>query len=367
MKVAIVHYWLVNMRGGERVLESLCRLYPQADIFTHVVDHSKLSPIIAQHTIYTTFIQKLPGSKKHYPKYLPLMPLALEQLNLSQYDLVISSESGPAKGVITRADTVHVCYCHSPMRYLWDFYPEYLAAASPLVRFFMRIFCTPLRMWDVLSSNRVDHFVANSHTVAKRIQKHWRRPATVIYPPVSLASFPLSTAPRENFYLCLGQMVSYKRMDIAVEACTRLGLELIVAGEGECLQALQKKAGPTVRFVGRPDTQEISKLFSRCRALIFPGEEDFGIVPVEAMSTGAPVIAYKRGGATETIIDGITGTFFAQQNVDCLCQCLLDFEQRYADFDCTRISQHAASFSVERFESAFRQHVADAVEQTNSP
>lgn len=364
MKVALVHYWLVNMRGGERVLEALCRLYPQADIYTHVVDRTKLSPIIAQHAIFTTFIQKLPGSKKHYSKYLPLMPLALEQLDLSQYDLVISSESGPAKGVLTRADTVHVCYCHTPMRYLWDFYQDYLAAASPVVRFFMRCICPALRMWDVVSSNRVDYFIANSHTVARRIKKHWRRSAEVIYPPVALESFPLSNTPRESFYMCLGQMVSYKRIDLAVQACTRLSLPLIIAGEGECLEALQKLAGPTVRFIGRPDAQEMYNLFSRCRALIFPGEEDFGIVPVEAMSTGAPVIAYNRGGATETVINGTTGVLFAEQNVDCLCQCLQSFEQHHADFDPATISQHASRFSIEQFETTFAQHVTRALQQS---
>lgn len=353
MKVALIHYWLINMRGGERVLEALCRLYPQADIFTHVVDRSTISSTIAEHTIYTTFIQKLPGSKKYYQKYLPFMPFALEQLDLSAYDLVISCESGPAKGVLTRAESLHVCYCHTPMRYLWDFYPDYLANASCLVRFFMRLIFTPLRVWDVISSNRVDHFIANSRTVAQRIRKHWRRQAAVVNPPVAIEAFPLSTQPREDFYVCLGQMVSYKRIDLAVEACTRLGLPLVVAGEGECYTALKKIAGPTVRFVGRPDADGVYDLFSRCRALLFPGEEDFGIVPVEAMSTGAPVIAFKRGGATETVIDGTTGMLFEQQTVECLCQSIKKFEQIHSTFDNAAISTHAAQYSEKHFETAF--------------
>lgn len=360
MKVALIHYWLVNMRGGERVLEALCRLYPQADIFTHVVDKEKLSPTIASHNIYTTFIQKLPGSKKHYPKYLPLMPYALEQLDLSAYDMVISCESGPAKGVLTRAECLHICYCHTPMRYLWDFYPEYLASFSFFVRVFMRLFTTPLRIWDVVSSNRVDHFIANSHTVASRIRKHWRREAAVVNPPVSIDAFPLSTEAREDFYVCLGQMVTYKRMDLAVAACSRLNLPLVVAGEGDCLESLKKNAGPTIRFVGRPDTAEVYRLFAQCRALIFPGEEDFGIVPVEAMSAGSPVIAFNRGGATETVIDGVTGMLFKHQTCDSLCQCLQAFEQQHASFDSGAISQHAAQYSEKHFEAAFLAQIETA-------
>lgn len=353
MKVALVHYWLVTMRGGEKVLEALCLLYPQADIFTHVVDREKLSPILQKHNIYTTFIQKLPGSKKHYPKYLPLMPFALEQLDLSAYDLIISCESGPAKGVLTRAESLHVCYCHTPMRYLWDFYHDYLARSSFLVRTCMRLLSPALRLWDTVSSNRVDYFIANSHTVARRIRKHWRREAAVVNPPVNIENFPLSTETREDFYVCLGQMVSYKRMDIAVAACTRLNLPLVVAGEGECLESLKKMAGPTVRFVGRPDSAEVYRLFSRCRALLFPGEEDFGIVPVEAMSTGAPVIAFNRGGATETVVDGVTGILFAEQSCDCLCQSLQDFERNHSDFDPVSISKHAEKYSEKHFEAAF--------------
>ena len=184
MRVALVHYWLVGMAGGERVLEALCRMYPQADIFTHVLDRRALSPDIAGHHIETTFINRLPGSRKQYQRYLPLMPLALEQLDLTGYDLVISSESGPAKGVITRADSLHVCYCHTPMRYLWDTWPDYMASAGALTRLGMRLLLPGLRRWDLASSFRVDHFVANSRTVARRIRKHWRREAAVVYPPV---------------------------------------------------------------------------------------------------------------------------------------------------------------------------------------
>lgn len=360
-KVALVHYWLVNMRGGEHVLEALCRLYPQADIFTHVLDRERLSPLLRERAIYTTFIQRLPASRRLYQKYLPLMPLALEQLDLTGYDLVISSESGPAKGVLTRTESTHICYCHTPMRYLWDFYPQYLASASPLVRLAMRPLCSRLRQWDVLSANRVDHFIANSRTVARRIRKHWRREAAVVHPPVDTSAFPLRTAGRKEYYLCLGQLVDYKRVDLAVRACTRLNRPLVVAGEGEARASLEALAGPTVRFVGRRDGADIGRLYAGCRALLFPGEEDFGIVPVEAMATGAPVIAYGRGGVTETVIEGATGLFFEEQRVESLVAAIEDFERRESGFDPAVIRARALAFSGERFEQEFLMQAAQAV------
>ena len=366
-RVALVHYWLVGMRGGERVLEALCRMYPQADIFTHVLDRDALSPYLRARTIHTTFIQKLPGSRKFYQKYLPLMPLALEQLDLSGYDLVISSESGPAKGVITRADVPHVCYCHTPMRYLWDFYHQYLALASAPVRLFMRATFPWLRMWDVCSAQRVDHYVANSHTVARRIRKHWGREAAVVYPPVDVSACRPCEGPRGDYYLCLGQLVGYKRVDLAVRACTRLGRPLVVAGDGACRKALQALAGPTVRFVGRVDAVEAARLYAGCRALLFPGEEDFGMVPVEAMAAGAPVLAYGRGGATETVLPGVTGLHFEQQTEESLCAALEAFEGSEDGFDAARIRAHALSFDEARFSAAMRREVARAQESIFGP
>lgn len=356
-RVALVHYWLVGMRGGERVLEALCRMYPQADIFTHVLDREALSPFLQGRTIHTTFIQKLPWSRRFYQKYLPLMPLALEQLDLGGYDLVISSESGPAKGVLTRADVPHVCYCHTPMRYLWDFYPQYLAAASGPMRLVMRPLISRLRLWDVCSSFRVDHFVANSTTVARRIRKHWRRDAAVVYPPVDVAGFVPGPGPREDFYLCLGQLVEYKKVDLAVRACTRLGRPLVVAGVGAGRAALEALAGPSVRFVGRVSQEEAARLYASCRALLFPGEEDFGMVPVEAMAAGAPVLAYGRGGATETVRDGITGLLFEEQSEEAMCEAIRAFERREGEFDAARIRQHALGFDETRFTAAMFREV----------
>lgn len=245
MKVALVHYWLVNMAGGEKVLEALCRLYPQADIFTHVVDREKLLPEFRRHKINTTFINSLPASRRLYKKYLPLMPHALEQLDLTDYDLVISSESGPAKGVITRPDCLHVCYCHTPMRYLWDNWPAYMRSTGRLSRLAMRLLLPSLRQWDCLSAQRVDHFVANSRHVARRIRKYWRREAAVVHPPVDTNAFTPRAEPGGEHYLCFGRLASYKRVDLAVEVCTRLGRPLVVAGDGEMMQQLKAKAGPS--------------------------------------------------------------------------------------------------------------------------
>lgn len=361
MKVALVHYWLVNMAGGEKVLEALCRLYPQADIFTHVVDREKLLPEFRRHKISTTFINSLPASRRLYKKYLPLMPYALEQLDLTDYDLVISSESGPAKGVITRPDCLHVCYCHTPMRYLWDNWPAYMRSTGRLSRLAMRLLLPSLRQWDCLSAQRVDHFVANSRHVARRIRKYWRREAAVVHPPVDTKAFTPRAEPGGEHYLCFGRLASYKRVDLAVEVCTSLGRPLVVAGDGEMMQQLKAKAGPSVRFVGRQDDAAVRELMARSRALLFPGEEDFGIIPVEAMSAGVPVIAYGRGGATETVVDGETGLLFAEQTPESLAGALQRFEQCERDFDPRHLHAHAEKFSTENFLTGFRHEVEAAM------
>jgi glycosyltransferase involved in cell wall biosynthesis len=351
MKVALVHYWLVTMRGGEKVLEELCRLYPQADIYTHVAVPSRLSETIRSHKIRTSFIARLPGAARHYQKYLPLMPLALEQLDLRDYDLVISSESGPAKGVITTENTLHLCYCHSPMRYLWGMYHDYRESVGAPTRAMMRPFFSYLRQWDVASASRVDHFIANSTTVRRRIAKTYRRSADVIHPPVIVEAF--APGPSQGFYLLAGQLVPYKRSAVAVEAFNRMGKKLVVAGEGSELARLKRMAGPTVRIVGPQTETALRELYTGCRALIFPGEEDFGIVPVEAMASGKPVIGYDKGGLRDTVVDGITGLLYRNPSVEGLIGAVEQFEQGEAGFDPAVICAHAARFSAARFRDQF--------------
>jgi len=351
MKVALIHYWLVTMRGGEKVLEELCRLYPQADIFTHVAAPERLSDAIRAHRITTSFIARLPGAVRHYQKYLPLMPLALEQFDLRCYDLVISTESGPAKGVITTEDTLHLCYCHTPMRYLWGMYHDYRENAGGLTRAVMAPTFNYLRQWDVASAARVDHFIANSTTVQRRIAKTWRRSADVIHPPVSVEDFV--SAPSQDFYLLAGQLVPYKRAAVAVEAFNRMGKSLVVAGDGTELAKLKRMAGPTVRIVGPQTSERLRELYATCRALVFPGEEDFGIVPVEAMASGKPVIAYDKGGVRDTVTDAVSGILYPDSSVDGLLAGVARFERQAAGFDPVTIRAQAEHFSAARFRAQF--------------
>lgn len=315
MRVAIIHYWLVGMRGGEKVLEALCELYPQADIFTHVYDPKAVSPTIARHKIYTSFINKLPFAKTRYPHYLPLMPMALEQLDLREYDLVLSSESGPAKGIIPNTQAVHVCYCHSPMRYIWNMYRDYQETSGLLTRFIMPPLTNYLRAWDVTTAQRVDAFAANSATVAQRIWRYYHRKAEVIHPPVDTLAFtPAEPDAVGDYHLMVGELVRYKRPDLAVQAFNDMKRRLVVIGGGAMLDEIRKLAGPTVEVLGPQPFSVLKHHYAHSKALIFPGEEDFGIVPVEAMASGRPVIAFGRGGATETVVDGTTGVFFKEQS-----------------------------------------------------
>lgn len=360
MKIAILHYWWLSNRGGEAVCKALLELYPSADLFVHVCDDDTVRNALPPNfsgTIKKSFISRMPGAKSHYQKYLPLMPLALEQLDLSAYDLVLSSESGPAKGVITRPDAVHICYCHSPMRYIWDMYHEYHAGAGKLIRLLFPWIAHRLRIWDRLSADRVDHFIANSRFVAARIQKYYRRESEVIHPPVNTGEFSHSE-PRSDFYLCLGQLVAYKRADLAVQAFNELGLPLIVVGEGEIFDSLARQAAPNVRLMGRQPFPVIKDLLQRCKGLIFPGMEDFGIVPVEAMAAGAPVIAFARGGALETVIHGETGVLFHDQTVGALVQAVEAVERGDFTFDPAALHRHAEKFD----KTVFLQHVQKATD-----
>ncbi|MEM8803370.1 MAG: glycosyltransferase [Pseudomonadota bacterium] len=353
MRVALVHYWLTNMRGGERVLEALCEMFPQATIFTHVVDRSKLSATVNRHEIKTTFISKFPFATSQYQKLLPFMPRALEEIDLSEFDLVISSESGPAKGVITRPDAFHLCYCHSPMRYIWDLYPHYLGSAGFLARQAFPGIAHRLRTWDVTSAARVDQFAANSNFVKQRIRKFYRRDSAVIHPPVAVSEFAQARVDVPgDYFLAAGELVGYKRFDLVVDVFTKMSLPLVVIGDGEQKKDLQNRAGPNVEFLGRVDFTELKRRFGECKALVFPGEEDFGIVPVEVMAAGRPVIAYGRGGALDTVVDGQTGILFEEQTVDSLIEAVSKFET--VPFDSDAIHQHATGFSGQVFKDGIR-------------
>lgn len=349
-RVAIIHYWLVTMRGGERVLERLLQLFPEADVFTHVYDPAAMSATIRAHTVRTSFIQKLPGARRHYQAYLPLMPMALEQLDLRGYDLVISSESGPAKGVIPAPDALHLCYVHSPMRYLWDHYHDYRAEAGWLRRAVMPMLCHGLRQWDTSSAARVDRVLANSSFIRDRIAKAWRREADVVHPPVDPALFSPSDEV-EPGYLWVGQLVPYKRADLAIDAFNALGLPLTVVGDGPQAAMLRKRAGPTIRMIPRLDFGELRRAYARCRALVFTAEEDFGIVPVEVMASGRPVVAYGRGGALDSVVEGQTGLFFREQTSEALVAAVQRLEHWLPHFDPRAAMARARDFAPERFDA----------------
>lgn len=351
MRVAIIHYWLVGMRGGEKVLESLLRMFPGADIYTHVYRPEKVSPLIRRHRVFTTSVARLPFASRAYQKYLTFMPRALEEIDLSGYDLVISSEAGPAKGVIAPPDAPHLCYCHSPMRYLWDQYHVYRNGAGLLTRTLMPHLAHGLRSWDVTSAQRVDSIVANSTHVAARIRKYWRREARVVHPPVAVG----------DFYLWAGELAPYKRPDIAIEAFRRLNRKLVViGGPDKTVRKLAQGASETVTFLGQVPFDVLKAHLASCRALIFPGEEDFGIVPVEAMASGRPVIALGRGGALDTVVDRETGLLFRDQSVDGLVEAVLKFEAEGLNrLDPSRLVAHARRFDERAFRSGLSRSLSE--------
>jgi glycosyltransferase involved in cell wall biosynthesis len=353
-RVAIVHYWLVSMRGGERVLERLLNLYPQADVFTHVYDPAAVSARIRRAKVSTSFIDRLPFSKKLYQYYLPLMPMALEELDLSGYDLVISSEAGPSKGVITAPASLHVCYCHSPMRYLWDHYHRYKQEANWLARMAMPGMYHRLRAWDVSSSARVDRIAANSHFIRQRINKVWRREAQVIHPPVETSLFTPSID-IDDYYLWVGQMVPYKRPDLAVDAFNANGLPLLMVGTGGMSKALKAKAGPNIRIVDRLDFASLQRAYARTRALVMTAEEDFGLTPIEAMASGRPVVGYARGGLLDTVEHGRTGIYFDSQETEALVAAVAQMEGFLREFDPRHSLERASQFSPASFDEKFLQ------------
>jgi len=347
------------MRGGEKVIESLCRLLPDADIFTLFYDPEQISSVVRSHRITASFLNPF---RRHYRFLLPLMPIALEHLDLRQYDLVISSESGPAKGVITSTRTRHICYCHSPMRYLWDLYPAYLHewTESACKRATIAILANYLRLWDYASAARVDDFIANSSNVQKRIWKAYRRSSRVVYPPVAIETF--YTNPSEDYYLVVSELVSYKRIGDAVRCCRRLNRRLKIVGDGPEFSALRRIAGPDTEFCGRVSADELRELYSRARAVLLPGEEDFGIVPVEAIASGKPVIALARGGVLESVPEKNprAGFFYPRPGDEDLEFAIRKFESEEALLSPFEIRAAANRFSEERFRFEVEEIINDS-------
>lgn len=362
MKVAIIHDWLTGMRGGERVLEAICELYPEADIFTLVYKKGQIGGPIEDHRIYESFINRFPFAATKYRHYLPLFPTAIEKFDLRAYDLVISSSHCVAKGVITKPNTVHVSYIHSPMRYVWDLYYDYFSKAqtNPISRTIIAIAANYLRTWDVASSARIDLLIANSRFVSRRIKKYWGRDSVVVNPPVDISRF----APIEqkgDYYLVVSALVPYKRIDLAVEAFNRNGLPLKIVGSGPELDRLKKMAKSNIQFLGSPSDAEVVQLYAQAKAFIFPGEEDFGITPLEAMASGTPVIAYGSGGILETVIAGRTGLLFAEQTADSLNQAIIKAQD--ISWDPKAMHQHANGFNRHHFQHQLQDHINKAIAQ----
>jgi glycosyltransferase involved in cell wall biosynthesis len=364
LKVAIVHYWLVTWRGGEKVLQSMLKLFPQADIYTLFYNPETCDHYLKGHNIYSSGLD-YPLTRKHFRKLYPLYPLGIKSLKLRKgYDLLISSESGPAKGIANPEQIPHLCYIHTPMRYCWSERRQYVQAVPALFRGVADKAFEKLKRWDKTTVENVDYYIANSRNVARRVQKFYQRKADVCYPPIALDLFEerLKTEERVHF-LSFGALTPYKKIELLVDTFNQNGLPLVIIGEGSEKGRLESRAKGNIRFSGRLPQAEILSLVNRSRALLFPGEEDFGMIPLEVMSQGVPVIAYNRGGALETVVadadhpEHSSGLFFSEQNVKSLNRALHQFENIEKKFDPQWIRSHARKFGEDHFQSQFSQYV----------
>lgn len=360
-KVAIVHDWLPLLGGAEKVLEQLLEIYPDADVFTlfDFLDHDEV-PFLRDVRVTTSALQRFPFVKKYYRHLLPFFPYAIEQFDLSDYELIISSSSAVAKGVVTSPHQLHVCYCHSPMRYAWDLQEQYLrqtGLSSGIRSTLVRIVLHKLRIWDVISSNRVDSFIANSSYISKRIYKTYRRQSTVIHPPVDIERFTKQVG-KENFYLTASRQVPYKRIDLIVEAFREMpDKKLVVIGDGPEHSKIAALAGDNVEILGFQSDEVLIDHLGKAKAFIFAAQEDFGILPVEAQACGTPVIAFGVGGACETVIDKITGLHFEEQTVPSIVNAIERFERLQGNFNVATIRKNAEGFSAERFQAEIFRHI----------
>ncbi|HEX4769192.1 MAG TPA: glycosyltransferase [Bryobacteraceae bacterium] len=348
MKIAVVHDYFTQLGGAERVAEALFQMFPGATVFTTVVDKKKLPVGLQEAEIRTSWMQKLPAVDRLYRHYVPFYPFAVASLDLTGYDLVISSSSGFAKGVRVDPKAVHVCYCHNPMRWAWRF-EDYAAREkfSVTQKCVLPLLVNTLKQWDLDASRQPDQFVVNSKVVAERVRKAYNRNSVVIPPPIDVNRFSIGVQ-QDDFYLVLSRLVGYKRIDLAIEACKQLKRKLVIIGAGTDRSRLEKMAGPGIEFLGRAPDDVVESYVSRCRALLFPGDEDFGMVPLEVNSAGRPVIAFHAGGATETIIDGLNGVFFYEPTAQSLALAIEDFEKR--SWSPQAIRRHAEGFGIQVFE-----------------
>lgn len=369
MKVALVHDWLTGMRGGEKCLEVLCEIFPQARLFTLLHNKKTVSATIEKMSIETSFVQKLPRARRFYRYYLPLFPMAVEQFDTAEFDLVVSVSHCVAKGVITRPETCHICYCLSPMRYAWEMYHIYFPDHKN--RFpkglLIKYLISHLRRWDEASSSRVDYYAANSINVKKRIQKHYRRDAEVIYSPVDTDFFKFEKPQAGNYYLVVSALVPYKRVDLAIQVFNSLSLPLYIVGDGPQMRELKRIAKPNIKFLGWQPQEKLLEYYLSSKALIFPGEEDFGLVPLEAQACGKPVIAYLAGGALETVTgklpqeiskeDKLTGIFFYPQTKESLIEAVGRLDE--LSFDPYFIRQKALKFDRQLFKEKIKNFVLE--------
>jgi glycosyltransferase involved in cell wall biosynthesis len=353
VKVALVHDWLTGMRGGERVLQVVAELYPDAPIHTLLQVKGTVSPTLEQRRIVRSFVQLLPAAGRHYRQYLPLFPTAIEQFDFDAFDLVISTSHCAAKSVVVPGRARHVCYCHSPMRYAWDQFDAYFGPAQvgQVRSRLLRPVLARLARWDAATADRVDRFVANSRYVAGRIRRYYNREASVVYPPVNTDFYEPDPARRPEYFLVVSAMVPYKRLDMAIRACELAGVPLKMVGRGPEEARLRAMAGPNVEFLGWISDEHVRRLYQGSHAVVMPGVEDFGMVPVEAQACGRPVIAYAEGGALESVIDGHTGVLVREQSAEAFAEAVAEVSTR--SFDTTAIRRHAQGFSVARFKDQF--------------
>jgi glycosyltransferase involved in cell wall biosynthesis len=366
MRVAVVHDYFANLGGSDTVARALYDLCPNADLYTLLVyARNRDAEVLSGVNLHTSFLQKLPLANRTHQPYLALMPLAIESFDLQAYDLILSSSHTVAHGVIPSPNALHLCYCHTPMRYAWDMEQQYLSELPALARPFMQVTMHRLRQWDVTAAARVDHFIANSHFVAWRIEKFYRRTATVIPPPVDTDFYTLQDTPRQEYYLVAGRLTGYKRVDLVIEAFRGLDRKLVVIGDGPERKKLQARASSNVTFLGATSREVLREHFSQCRALLFPGLEDFGIVPLEAQATGCSVIAYGAGGVLDTVRDGETGVLFREETMQAVRDAILRFETM--SFDPTRLRTHALHFSRQQFELRMKQFIEDKWNEFRRP